>query len=189
MEQKTTTLLTPTRKIYVKCIAATFSQTFDQMKIKSWSEWSTLVASGVARLGNSPGLTFPLSRSSTRCNPINQLDICLIRFSFSYFCNVVASVPCDEVGASGAGAKKGNSSSTTSRWIVLPQVSCSKLYSILLVPFSTDFELEFDSSPCLWKLQARERWPAYWPVWERTCHGNIIITPIGLYTVDWYDFI
>ena len=37
------------------------------------------------------------------------------------------------------------------------------------------------SSPCLWKLQAGERWPAYWPVWERTCHGNIIITPIGLY--------
>ena len=125
------TLLTPTRRIYVKCIAATFSKTFYQLKIKSWSEWSTLVASGVARLGNSPGLTFPLSRSSTRCNPINQLDICLIRFSFSYFCNVVASVPCDEVGASGAGAKKGDSSSATSRWIVLPQVSCSKLYWLL----------------------------------------------------------
>ena len=32
------TLLTPTRRIYVKCIAATFSKTFYQLKIKSWSE-------------------------------------------------------------------------------------------------------------------------------------------------------
>ena len=78
-------------------------------------------------VGKLAGLDLPLVpvQHQVQHHHLPQLGICIIRFlpgKMLSNCNVVPSVPCDEVGARGAGAEKGNSSSQASRWIILPQV-------------------------------------------------------------------
>ena len=98
------------------------------MKIRTMSGWSTHAASGVGRLANLQGLIFLLFQSSTRSNitPLLYLVFASIPWNIDviiFFCNMVPSVPCDEVSARGAGAEKRNSSSQASWWIILSEVS------------------------------------------------------------------
>ena len=77
--------------------------------------WQTCRAWSSSCSSPAPGPSSPLC-STWRLH--HSLEILM-----SSFCNMVPSVPCDEVSARGAGAEKRNSSSQASWWIILPEVS------------------------------------------------------------------